>query len=261
MVIDSHCHLHDPAFAKVQETLARAVARDVWGVVAVGCDPVTNEQTLSAARALPRAVWPCCGFHPDWTHLGGFDLEQVETQVRTHHAHLVAIGEIGLPWYSLDRVSDTAGWMTEGRLRLERMLALAFRYDLPVILHAPHGAAVSALEALRRRRIERAVFHWHKAPPDVTRQIVDAGYFVSMTPELIYRDRDREMVEWLPLESMLVESDAPWHYEGEFASLDSGPWFAARVAEEVAKIKKLPVDEVMFQLSSNTCQLFDLVWA
>jgi TatD DNase family protein len=261
MVIDTHCHLHDPVFASVSETLARAVALGVWGVVAVGCDPATNERTMSAAAALPKAVWAGCGLHPEWTRLGGFDLEQVEGQIRTHHARLVAIGEVGLPWYCLDRVGDSAAWMAEGRLRLERMLALASRYDLPVILHAPHGAAVSALEALRRRRLERAVFHWHKAPAEVTRHIVEAGYFISVTPELVYRERDREMVEWLPLESMLVESDAPWRYEGEFASLDSGPWFAARVAEEVAKIKNLPVDEVMAQLTSNTCQLFDLVWA
>jgi len=261
MVIDTHCHLHDPAFADVRETLARAVALDVWGVIAVGCDPVTNEQTLAAASTLPKAIWPCYGFHPDWPHLGGFDLEQVEAQVRAHHARLVALGEIGLPWYSLDRVGDPATWMAEGKLRLERMLALASRYDLPVILHAPHGAAVAALEALRRRRIERAVFHWHKAPADVTRQIIEAGYFISVTPEVVYRERDQEMVEGLPLESMLVESDAPWRYTGEFASIDSGPWFAARVAEEVAKIKKLPVDEVMFQLSTNACELFDLVLA
>lgn len=261
MVIDTHCHLHDPAFSDVRETLARAVAHDVWGVVAVGCDPITNERTLAASLVLPKAVWACCGFHPEWPELGGFDLEQVEAQVRTYHSRLAAIGEVGLPWYSLDKVPDSAARMAQGRGRLERMLALAARFDLPVILHAPHGAAVGALEALKRRRIERAVFHWHKAPADVTQQIVDAGYFVSVSPEVVYRDRDREMVDWLPVESIVVESDAPWPYRGEFASMDSGPWFAGRVAEEVAKIKRLPVDEVRAQLSSNVCQLFDLIWA
>ncbi len=107
------------------------------------------------------------------------------------------------------------------------MLALAARYDLAVVLHAPHGAAVGALEALKRHGIERAVFHWHKAPAEVTRAIVDAGYFVSVTPEVVYRERDRDLVELVPLESLLVESDAPWQYGGEFTSLPSGPWLAA----------------------------------
>ena len=59
----------------------------------------------------------------------------------------------------------------------------------------------------------------------------------------------------------LIESDAPWPYGGEFKGMDSGPWLASRVAEEVAKIKREPIEETMFQLSSNAVRLFDLVWA
>jgi TatD DNase family protein len=260
MIIDTHCHLHQPAFADVRETLRIALAHDVWGVVAVGCDAATNERTLAAAAAAPKAVWACFGFHPDWIHLTGEDLERVEQQVAEHHGRLVALGEVGLPWYALDKLADPATAMTRGRAYLDRLLGLALRYDLPVALHAPHGAAVGALEALRRRGIERAVFHWHKAPAEVTRAIVDAGYFVSVGPEVVYRERDRELVAAVPLDSLLVESDAPWPYRGEFAALPSGPWFAARVAEEVAKIKRLPVDDVMFGLSANACRLFDLAW-
>jgi TatD DNase family protein len=105
------------------------------------------------------------------------------------------------------------------------------------------------------------VFHWHKAPLEVTREIVDAGFLVSVTPEVVYRERDRELVAQVPIESLLVESDAPWKYDGEFASLSSGPWLAARVAEEVAKLKRLPVDDAMYELTSNTCRLYDLIWA
>jgi TatD DNase family protein len=199
------------------------------------------------------------GFHPDWVQLGDQDLEQVETQVAAHHSRLVALGEVGLPWYCLEGATDAAGFMTRGRQRLNRLLALAERYDLPVIVHAPHGAAVGALAALKARGIERAVFHWHKAPAEVTRDIVDAGYLVSVTPEVVYRERDRALVEAVPLESLLVESDGPWPYQGEFAGVPSGPWLVSRVAEEVAKIKGLPVDEVTYQISANTCQLFDLV--
>ncbi len=260
MIIDSHCHLHDAAFTDLRDTLKTALAHDVWGVVGVGCDAETNAVTLAAAAAHPKAVWACLGFHPDWTRLGDEDLDRVEQQLAEHHSRIVALGEVGLPWYSLEQVSDMAAAMTRGRARLDRLLSLAARWDLAVALHAPHGAAVGALEALQRHRIERAVFHWHKAPAEVTRRIVEAGYLVSVTPDLVYRERDREMVAAVPLESLLVESDAPWKYGGEFEGLPSGPWLAARVAEEVAKLKQLPVDDVMFTLSGNACRLFDLVW-
>ncbi len=260
MIIDSHCHIHDPAFADLRETLRIALAHDVWGVVAVGGDPDTNARTLEAAAAAPKSVWACLGFHPDTPSLTDEDLELVEAQVSKHHPRIVGIGEIGLPWYSLEGAADAAGLMARGRARLGRLLGLAARWDLPVALHAPHGAAVGALEALKRHRIERAVFHWHKAPAEVTRAIVEAGYFVSVTPEVVYRERDRELVQSVPLDSLLVESDGPWKYRGEFEGLPSGPWFASRVAEEIAKLKQMPVEDVMFWLSANTCRLFDLVW-
>ncbi|HSL50205.1 MAG TPA: TatD family hydrolase [Candidatus Deferrimicrobiaceae bacterium] len=260
MIIDSHCHLHDPAFADVRGAIIRATEHDVWGAVAVGCDLATNERTLRAAAENPKAVWPALGFHPEWT-LTREDLEAVEEQIRASHARLIAIGEVGLPWYGLGAAVDAPRVRREARERLERLVGLAVRLDLPVILHAPHGSAADALAVLKRRGAERAVFHWHKAPEDVTREIVDAGYLVSVTPDVVYRDRDRELVERVPLESLLVESDAPWQYQGEFENVTSGPWLVARVAEEVAKIKRLPVDEAMYQLTVNTCRVFDIVWA
>jgi TatD DNase family protein len=258
MIIDTHCHLHDSAFADVRETARTAMSQGVYGIVAVGCDAPSNELTLSAGATLPKVIYPCVGFHPDRPELGETDLDKVEEQVHANQAHLAAIGEVGLPWYSLEGAADPATLMTRGRGMLDRMLTLAVRYDLAVVLHAPHGAAVGALEALERHGIERAVFHWHKAPIEVTQAIVAAGYFVSVTPEVVCRERDRDLVERVPLESLLVESDAPWAYGGEFTALPSGPWLAVRAAEEVAKLKHRPIDETMSQLCANACRLFDL---
>ena len=173
----------------------------------------------------------------------------------------MGIGEIGLPWYSLEGAADPDALREQGRARLDRLLDLAIRWNLPVALHAPHGAAADAFDALKRHGVERAVFHWHKAPAAVTRAIVDAGYLVSVTPDLVSRDRDRDLVTGVPLDALLVESDGPWEYGGEFEGVESGPWLASRVAEEVAKLKHLPVEDVMFQLSTNACRLFDLMWA
>ncbi len=259
MVIDSHCHLHDPALPDALDTLRVAQSLDVWGVIAVGCDASSNERNLALAAAAPKAVWACFGFHPDHD-LDDAALDRVEQQLAQHHARVVGLGEVGLPWYSLEGKADAAECSARGRARLDRLLALSARYDLAVSLHAPHATALDALESLERHHIERAVFHWHKAPSEVTRRIVDAGYFVSVTPEVVYRERDRALVEQVALESLLVESDAPWKYGREFAGIESGPWLAARAAEEVAKIKREPIDEVMFRLSTNACRLFHLAW-
>src|SRR2546425_9758300 len=244
MVIDTHCHLHDRAFADAREALRVALAHDVWGVVAVGCDAETNALTLTRAASAPKSVWACLGFHPDQPQLTDADLDTVEQQLAEHHARIVGLGEVGLPWYSLEGAPDAAERLMRGRARLDRRLALAARYALAASLHAPHGAAAGALEALKRHRIERAVFHWHKAPAEVTRAIVDAGYCVSVTPEVVYRERDRALVEQVPLDLLLVESDAPWKYGGEVASLEAGPWRAPRGAVGGAKIKREALEEV-----------------
>jgi TatD DNase family protein len=261
MIIDSHCHLHDPAFEDIRGMLARSAEHGVWGAIGVGCDPATNAGTLDVAIANGKAIWPALGFHPEWQQLTDEDLARVEEQVAAHHGRLVALGEVGLPWYSLEGAWDAADRMTRAKQRLGRLLELARSYDLPVILHAPHGAAVGALEALRAHGVERAVFHWHKAPAEVTRAIVQAGYMVSVTPEVVYRERDRELVDAVPLESLLVESDGPWPYNGEFETMPSGPWLVTRVAEEIGKIKRVPMDEVLSQIGANTCTLFDLPWS
>jgi len=260
MIIDSHCHLHDPAFEDTRGVVTRATEHGVWGVIAVGCDAETNRRTLEAAATHQKAIWPALGFHPERVELTDQDLTAVESQIAAHHGRLVALGEVGLPWYCLEGASDAAHLMAEGRRRFSRLLELAVRFDLPVIVHAPHGAAQPAFEALRASGAGRAVFHWHKASAPVTRAIIEAGYLVSVTPEVVYRERDRELVEMVPLESLLIESDGPWPYRGEFEGLVSGPWVVGRVAEEVAKIKHLPVDEAMHQLCANTVQLFDLMW-
>ena len=260
MIVDTHCHLHDPAFADVRATVARSAISAVWGIVGVGCDPDTNERTLSAAEKAPRSISAAVGFHPDWAHLTDEDLDRVESQVAEHYGRIVALGEVGLPWYSLKEAPDPPASMRRGQHRLDRLLGLAARWDLPVIVHAPHDAALTAFKALQRHGVDLAVFHWHKAPEDVTRRIVDAGYFVSVTPEVVYRERDRALVGQVPLRSLLVESDGPWPYRGEFEGLASGPWLAARVAEEVAKLKEIPVDDVLTELTANACRLFELPW-
>ena len=69
MIVDSHCHLHDPVFEDLRGTLARATENDVWGAVAVGCDRETNARTLELAGSYGKCVRPAMGFHPDWLQL------------------------------------------------------------------------------------------------------------------------------------------------------------------------------------------------
>ncbi len=182
-------------------------------VVAVGSDPASNEAVLRLAAHHPE-VRPALGLHPERLDLGDADLEAVEGQVRAARSGLVALGEVGLPWYALAGRPDAAAVAARGRHRLARLLDLARRLDLPVSLHAPHGAAADAL-ALLTGLARPAVFHWHKADPTVTARIVAAGHYLGVTPEVVYRERDRALVRAVPLDRLVLESDGPWPMRGD----------------------------------------------
>jgi TatD DNase family protein len=100
------------------------------------------------------------------------------------------------------------------------------------------------------------LFHWHKSPPEVTTAICQAGYWVSVTPEVCYRERDRHLVQMVPLDNLLLESDGPWPYAGAFAGQPTTPALVARVAEEVARLKQVTLAEVQEVTTSNARRLF-----
>lgn len=233
--------------------LARAVAAGVTRVIAVGSDPATNDAVLALARSRP-GVRAALGFHPERLDLTDAGLDTVLAQVEAHRAELIALGEVGLPWYSLEGRPDAAALAARGRDRLARLLVLAARFDLPVSLHAPHGAAADALGLLERAGARPAVFHWHKAEPAVTRRIVEAGHFLGVTPEVAYRDRDRALVEAVPLSQLVAESDGPWPYRGR----PGEPAMVADVAAAIAGVRGLAPHQAAAALADNAGRAFAL---
>lgn len=233
--------------------LARAEAAGVTRVVVIGSDPPSNAAVLALAEGHPE-VAPAVGFHPEWLDLGDEELEAVEDQALAHRARLAAVGEVGLPWYGLEGRADPAAITARARERLARLLALARRLDLPVSVHAPHGAAADALALVVRSGAAPVVFHWHKADPGTTRAIVAAGHFLGVTPEVVYRERDQTLVREVPLSHLLVESDGPWPYRGRVGE----PAMVREAARTISAVRGRSVDEVIAALADNARRCFRL---
>ena len=255
MLVDTHCHLADQAFADVSATLTRARTAGVTRVIAVGGAPESNRAVLALARR-HEGVRPAFGFHPERFDLDDAVLEEVFAQLEAARSDLVAVGEIGLPWYGLDRVDDAAMVRAHAVTRLVRSLAVARRLELPVLLHAPHGAADQARRLLAERPVAAAVFHWHKAESAVTRAILESGSYLGITPEVVYRERDRRLVAEAPLDQLLPESDGPWAYAGPFGGRPGEPAMVRNVATAVAAIRGLPVEAVTEALAANAQRCF-----
>lgn len=226
-MIDTHCHLDQLSDSHLESWFSQGL--DAVAAPAMGMDSLRH--ILALAERWPGRVLPAAGVHPENCPA----LAQAEEMVRwidRNHSRIIAVGEVGLPWYTLP---PGAPIPAESFAILELFLDRALRWDLPVILHAVHGAAAPCLELLRAKGVRRAVFHWLKAPEAVTREILEAGYYVSVTPEVTALERDQRLAELAFPDRLLLETDGPEPLrvsrKGPSTPLwvaDSVRWLAAR---------------------------------
>ena len=207
-MIDTHCHLAQFPPEELADMLEGGFRHGLTAVVA----PATGEGALAAllaiARRGPGRVFPAAGVHPErpMTEETLTEASRVAGWITTHRQEVVAIGEVGLPYYSLEPgevIPETTFAV------LDLLLDCAVACDLPVILHAVHTSARPCLDRLLAHGVRRAVFHWLKAPEDVVKQIAAAGYYVSVTPEVTTLARDQRLAALVPKDRLLLETDGP----------------------------------------------------
>lgn len=225
-------------------------------MVVPGTGPDSNRRALELVENFPTIVHAGLGFHPERFELSERDADETLALIERRRDSICAIGEVGLPWYG-ERAQDDAV-VAMAADRLARFAALAVRLDLPLILHTPHQRARDALAIIRAASVTRAVFHWHKSDDATTRAIVEAGYFVSLTPEVAYRERDQELARWLPLDRMLVETDGPWPYGGQFAGRLTEPAMIKDAVAAIAHIRCATSDEIAGATTANARALFKI---
>jgi TatD DNase family protein len=257
--VDVHCHLDNPKYINLNELTARAKEGGVVGIVAASSNLVSAQRVLGIGEKYRGLVFPALGVHPERLDATKDDIDKVMNLAKEHRRDIVAIGEIGLPYYSIREKEDFVKLMEKAVPTLKRFLELALEFDLAVVLHAPHDEpAQRAFEVVRDVGLKRVLFHWHKSKPEITKMIVDSDYYISITPEVCYRDRDRELAKLVPLRNLVLETDGPWPYGGEFKDKLTEPIFIKRTAQEIAKLKNLNEEEVARATTENASKLFNI---
>ncbi len=253
-MIDSHVHLDADQYPDPSGAIKRALEAGVTAMVAPGVGPASNRRVIELGRRYPGVVYPAVGFHPEDFEHGEHDvLEALETIARERDS-ICAVGEVGLPWYGTGAADAAA--RDAAKLRLARFAKLAAAMDLPLILHAPHGCAGEALAIIVEAKVTRAVFHWHKSDEQTTRAILNAGYFISLTPEVAYRERDRDLARMIPADRMIVETDGPWPYGGQFAGRLTEPAMIKDVVAAIAHLRCTTFEEIEAATTANARALF-----
>ncbi len=241
-LIDTHAHLDQ--IVDVENALQRARAAGVTSIIAVGMNMVSGWQTLKLARKNRGFVYASLGIHP-WA-VEAAELDDTCTFISSQIRECVAIGEIGLDFLIKKDV-------TLQQRVCECMLGIAVRHQKPVITHS-RGSYEEVFQLVKAHDIKKAVFHWYTGPFEIVERIIESGYFISATPAVAYSQKHREVIERVPLENLLLETDCPVEYKKEV----SEPAWVRMTLDEVAKLKKLDPLAVARATTENATRLFGL---
>jgi len=238
VLVDSHVHLDQLSDA----TAALEAARDVGvsAVIAVGTDRASNERTLDLAEKWKGFVYPAIGLHP--CHLAGYDASRIAEELKLIQENLAiasALGEVGLDYHKRTLAQVPREMQQE---ILADVLALATSADLPVLVHSRY-AWTDALRLVGESGVAKAVFHWFTGFSGVLQGIMDAGYYVSATPAVEYHEEHRRAVRAVPLEQLLLETDAPVWY-GRTNRYQSCPADVVRSLRAVAELRAESEDNI-----------------
>jgi TatD DNase family protein len=241
-LIDTHAHLDQ--VADVERALERAHSAGVSAIVAVGMNLLSSWEVLKLAKMHSGFVYVALGMHP-WA-VEEAELEEICRLVEANVDTCVAIGEVGLDsWIKKD--------MDLQHRVLRTLLRIAAAYDKPLITHS-RGSYEDVFQMVKEHNIKHAVFHWYSGPLEIVEQIIESGYFISATPAVEYSKKHRAVIERVPLENLLLETDCPVKYRG----IASEPASIQVTLREVAKLKELEPAVIAQTTTENAVRLFRL---
>jgi TatD DNase family protein len=253
MLFDSHAHLDDEAFdADREEVIARALANGLTGMV----NPGSCMKSSAAALALAQqhaAIYAAVGIHPhDADSADEAAYEQLLCWAQ--HPKVVAIGEIGLDYHY-----DFSPRSVQQDVFVKQ-LALARECDLPVILHdrEAHGDILRLVK--EQGQGVRGVFHCFSGSLEMAREVLNLGFYLSVGGTLTFKNAAKlpEIVKEVPFERLLLETDSPYLTPVPYRGRRNEPLHVRLVAEKVAELRGLSVEEVARQTTSNTCRCFGI---
>ncbi|SDH72701.1 TatD DNase family protein [Alteribacillus persepolensis] len=251
-MIDAHIHLEQ--YEHADTAIENWMKAGVKKVVAVSNDLASSYRTLELKEKYPEFILAGVGFHPEKGLPHERDVEEWENLIAQERDQIACVGEVGLPHYKLEHLGEP---FEEHIAFLTRCVHTASKYELPVALHAVHDKAKTAYDILQKEAPElSAHFHWLKAEASVVQSITDAGYYVSLTPEVCYRKRDQELAKRLPHRQLLIETDGPWPFQGPFARRQTTPLFLKEVAACAADTIGESADFFYKQTVRNTLRLY-----
>lgn len=253
MLFDTHAHLTDPAFdTDRNQVLSNLVSNGVSHVILPGCTVEDSRFARELAHGYDN-VYFAAGVHPE--HIISMEYGDIDLLSElVADPKCVAVGEIGLDfyWEKDPEVRDTQ------RYWFAQQLHLAFDFGMPVIVH-DRNAHQECFDAVRKSGVT-GVFHCYSSAAEMAMELVKIGFYCSFNGVITYQGTRKALrtIEELPLERILLETDSPYLTPVPFQKERNEPKHVFSVAQTIARVKKLPVEEVVRVTTENAARLFRL---
>ena len=254
MLVDTHAHLHDPAFdADRPDVLARARAAGVTGFLTIGTDVATSEAAVALAAAEPD-VYAAVGIHPHDARTADRDaLDRIAALAVA--PKVVAVGEIGLDYYRDHSPREVQ------RATLVAHLQLARRVGKPVLLHCREAHA-DLLEVCQSEGVVTVggILHCFSGDLTVARRGLDLGLLISIAGPVTYPSARRlaDVVRVLPLDRLVVETDCPYLPPQPWRGQRNEPAYLPVTAARLAELIGAPLERVASETTQNAARLLRL---
>ncbi len=249
--IDSHCHIDDPIFSDLPAVLAAAQAYAVEAVVVPGLYE-SQWQTLQRLSQQYRQLYVAYGRHPWWVNA----VDDIECFAQAlfdmaDQNHCVAIGETGIDGLKPTDLALQQRWF-------EQHIRIAVELDKPVIVHAVRAHPQIQQTLAKYKGRVRGVIHGFSGSPELAQQYWRLGFYLGIGGTITYPrgSKTQRAVQAMPLEALLLETDAPDMPLHGRQGQANHPRYVAEIARCVARLKGVEVELVAEATASNTSLLF-----
>ncbi|WP_423797977.1 TatD family hydrolase [Neobacillus sp. SAB-20_R2A] len=254
-LIDAHLHLDKYKNKEIDSILVGTEWLEA--VVAVSFDLDSCKRNLQLSKKYKK-VKPAFGFHPEQDLPSEADISSLIDWMTLHRAEMIAFGEVGLPYYLKQEEKVSSVQIGQYIELLETFLKLARNWEKPIVLHAVYDDAPIVCDLLEKHSVEKAHFHWFKGDDKTITRMIENGYFISVTPEIVYKEKIKKIAQIYPLAQMMVETDGPWPFEGPFSGKMTHPAMMKESISMLAKIKNQSETEISERVLKNTKEFYSI---
>lgn len=275
MFIDTHSHLNFSAFDKDrEEIMEKSLEKNVW-MINVGTNYFASKKAIDIAKG-KEGIFASIGLHPINLDTGlvkirndelsakenslekDFDYKQYAELVMSGGEKVVAIGEIGFDyWYKPKAKTKRELFKEKQRILFRKELKLAKEFELPLILHCRLGHDDLLQELSKKKHKPKGVLHCFCGSLKEAQQFIGLGYYIGLNGMIFKLNLD-EAVKKIPLDKILIETDCPFLTPPKLKKKRNEPVNVKCVAEKIAKVKNIKVQEVEKITTENAISLFKL---